>query len=85
MKPRFWLPWVIGSLILLFLFVGVGFLLVWGSYPFGWEWTGIAPYTLPNQQYQRSKTLWDLLHLLPHYSCFPGHWRRVLHLVECTH
>ncbi|HEY4033408.1 MAG TPA: hypothetical protein VGL94_05530 [Ktedonobacteraceae bacterium] len=34
------------------------------GYHFDWDWTGLGPYTPPNSNYQRGKTLWDWLQLL---------------------
>lgn len=34
------------------------------GYIFNWDWTGLGPYTPPNSNYQRGKTLWDWMQLL---------------------
>ena len=34
------------------------------GYRFDWDWTGLGPYTPPNSNFQRGKTLWDWMQLL---------------------
>lgn len=34
------------------------------GYCFNWDWTGLGPYTPPNSNFQRGKTLWDWFNLL---------------------
>jgi hypothetical protein len=55
------------SIGLLLAIVALGGVLTWGSYNWGWSWTGFAPSVSPKPKhgyYRAGKTLWDLLGLL---------------------
>jgi uncharacterized protein YjbI with pentapeptide repeats len=41
----------------------LGIVLLIGGYFLNWDWTGFGPYTPPNSNFQRGKTLWDWLQL----------------------
>lgn len=41
----------------------LGIVLLIGGYVFNWTWTGFGPYTPPNSNFQREKTLYDWLQL----------------------
>ena len=50
-------------LVLIFTLFVILLVLLLGGYFFNWTWTGFGPYTLPNSNFQREKTLYDWLQL----------------------